>query len=1815
MKKRLLSLLVCFVMLLSLLPTISLQAKADTIPEEFAVAGSNMTATQIQNWEGNDNADGTTLYYLDGDTYYPVTVVSDPAYYEMRTRHGQENDGSDYWYVKDNFSHTKADSESSGRNWVWGQTSAQNNDTNKPFYYIDTETNDIHRLYYNSQTHGFWNFIVKSYDCYLEIFYYTKSLDGSSVTSDSTMTSEMAAGNVRVLTNDGRDNHYTRNTNDTSSRLSYEWQSSVDIINDWVYPNKLYCPLYLYSGTSANKLAVYYEKDGYKYYVARNLTNGNYNPTCEGNLYYKVKQVEGTLEGNKSLSGLNEDGKYTLTIDSWATGNYQVPGQVTEAVPTPLDVVLVVDQSSSMSNEDLEGGELHYNSTNQTEWNLSDFQNGTQYYYEKDGKYYPVQLGTGNLFKAHDSVRGSSTFGWGNDGISVAVNGAPTYYNVKTYYYILTNDGKMHRLRAITAGLDLHYGFYPYVYLNEDDEYAQMGKWKDNHYWFRFISPWGANKLRNNTRWDTIIKDERISFVDTNGNLLGCSNEACNNAKMNYSWITDTAKINNLYTVDGSGYTHLYYVDDDGNKQIISNTRYFETDTELTTDKQLYTISGGMKRVTALENAVSDFVTALKEDADANSLTHKLAIVGYAQNGTNTAAAPTGAIVVGQDNPYTNTGVFSGNSYNSFTNYDDSPSYASALQDVSVVTFTNGTFGTWGGTYPSYGLDMANQILATDSNSSSKKVIIFFTDGEPGAYSYEVAAAEEALASGSEAKSGAEVYTIGLYPQSASTEAESFLQYLSSDYTGSLATVTSSSNLDTNQIYFYKNGTQYSAIYTNDDQLGWWEYITENGETTYNLINVKGANAGAGDEYLYTSSGTQVAGEDADQSQTYKSERGNDVKYEYHWLDVDNGDQDIGSDPVSKYSALYSLTQSKTAAGHYQKADTPTTLKEAFDNITVSLIKGAGSSEVDPVSYNDTNSIIQDTISSYFERTGNNDVTLKLIKAQLDENDDIQWLDSTGNVVDSADDAQSKDATGISANWSDSKTLQITGYDFSENYIQKDHPGWILRATVSNLKPTTTGPVYSNVESKSGIYEWDGTNVGDNLYRYNNPSVEVPTYTVRWSAQDSIIETDSGLAYGDMPSYDGDTPANYEKSGYYYTFVGWSDDEDAEEADAKAADELPAVTKDVTYYAIYHSAQVQNYTVNWIVEGETVETDTGLRNGDYPSYNGATPTKAASNGTNYVFVGWTTNSSYTYDASTLEQNIYIGEETVDQLAGTGNEVNLYAVFAPSSVVVNDKTLVLGFNAKLNIDTGVSGYEVVTQPGGTFALADNSVFSFTLNNGKTGDYRYDYTPMSSVNRAYYYKKDGDNFTEYDNVTVIPSSSIYYDDDLSTKELSASELATYKVTTSDANSDTEVSTDNAAKTYTFTFTGTGIDIYCTTHGAGGYVTHGLYKGTNATTANLVSGSKASIRNYSSTSRYNIPTISYMNLDYGTYTVKVSALKGARYQLDGVRVYNTVGTADNTGTLVQDESYYNGEAASEVNATYTELRTMLVNDQIASTQITDGIGYFYTDNVNKSIKYVVNEDGETVSEEVDSYTLEAYTIDGPKHEIYLPKGSGIAFSITNWSAIKENGAQIMIGMSAPEGGSATVKVSDGTTDSVDAYKEVTVDSAVDQYITVTPSDSGNIMIVNNSADAAMLSVSKLKVSGCATIKYTPEISKGETTVLTSSAKRSASVKEAPMYLTISEDTVSYAKAFNTLSTVEEIETDTEPDTPSSGDGTVTEPDTPSSDEPTIAPDPTPTPSPTIEPNQDNGSDNNVINTIQKAVKSVINTVKSLFRKLFGR
>ena len=447
-----------------------------------------------------------------------------------------------------------------------------------------------------------------------------------------------------------------------------------------------------------------------------------------------------------------------------------------------------------------------------------------------------------------------------------------------------------------------------------------------------------------------------------------------------------------------------------------------------------------------------------------------------------------------------------------------------------------------------------------------------------------------------------------------------------------------------------------------------------------------------------------------------------------------------------------------------------------------------------------------------------------------------------------------------------------------------------------------------------------------------------------------------------------------------------------------------------------------------------------------------------------------------------------------------------------------------------------------------------------------------------------------------VTVVPASSVYIDDSLKDEELVVTDGHGYTATVPQGTED--VDRDSRY----FTFEGTGIDVYCTTHSDAGYVSAALYNGnaSDVKAANVVTidGKKQiqTIKNYSHETLYNVPTVSFRDLPYGLYTVKVFADSGVQYKLDGVRVYGVVAESDKA---VYDNT-------TEQNAQYFNLREYLLNNGTeftafnAQEDITQDVigaisGLLYLDKYEDIVVENKTEAGEV--QKIYKTKYEAYDKNSPKNEIYLTGTQGVSFVLNNWSSIKED-AHVYIGLSTPRGNNRTaadVKVND--------EKLATITSATDMYYEITSyiSDAGVITIQADCGNE-ILSLTNLKVTGATLQSLTgKELPASATGAKLNAVKRLAF---APMMMRTVQE-IAGTEDESTIVPPEEGEpgNNDDPETPVIGD----DPETPDDPEPTVEPTPTPT------PDDDQSTKNESV--IVKVIRNVINSITNLFRGLFRR
>ncbi|WP_122638488.1 fibro-slime domain-containing protein [Romboutsia sp. Marseille-P6047] len=415
-------------------------------------------------------------------------------------------------------------------------------------------------------------------------------------------------------------------------------------------------------------------------------------------------------------------------------------------------------------------------------------------------------------------------------------------------------------------------------------------------------------------------------------------------------------------------------------------------------------------------------------------------------------------------------------------------------------------------------------------------------------------------------------------------------------------------------------------------------------------------------------------------------------------------------------------------------------------------------------------------------------------------------------------------------------------------------------------------------------------------------------------------------------------------------------------------------------------------------------------------------------------------------------------------------------------VLNDDAVVLDFGKPIDINVtnndflrggtldSVSMLDDITNYG-TISKKDNNNVTYTLNKF-----------MNGIDRATYsVKYNDDKNSKTGNITMIPATSVYYEDDFTNsngidgiqyssnwkvtgtssngsqddgtigKDYPYGYDSSYSENTTDSNGSSHyIEATTNSETATFTFKGTGCEIYSRTSNKTGRVRAQVYKGTELISANRLTNSVIdTLYKEEGKELYNIPIFNITDLEYGEYTVVLTAVKGTNaiprniFYLDGVRIYNPL---DETQSEEANNAY---QTDNEANAKVVELRDKLIVDGVGSSD----------ESIN-GVVFIDTNGGETTSDTTK------YTNEGPKNEIYLKQGQKITFKLNELP----EGAKVQIGAKATEGKELNLDINSS---------KLSLKSTVDMYYDITSSinSDGSITITNNSE--GMLSLTKLKVT----------------------------------------------------------------------------------------------------------------------------------------
>ena len=232
----------------------------------------------------------------------------------------------------------------------------------------------------------------------------------------------------------------------------------------------------------------------------------------------------------------------------------------------------------------------------------------------------------------------------------------------------------------------------------------------------------------------------------------------------------------------------------------------------------------------------------------------------------------------------------------------------------------------------------------------------------------------------------------------------------------------------------------------------------------------------------------------------------------------------------------------------------------------------------------------------------------------------------------------------------------------------------------------------------------------------------VNEYTITFKNYNDAELQSGDVPYGTAPSYTGSAPEKAADGQYTYTWSGWTDGENTYATDAT----LPAVTGTKTYTATFTPVE-KTFTVTWKnYDGTTLETDQNVAYNATPSYDGATPAKAADDQYTYTWTGWdpspvavTADAIYTatfsstvngYDVTFYTNDVATASWVTNVPYGTAPE---YLAPAPTKVADAQYTYYFaGFtNTVATVPTNL--FDTVTADVSYYAVFTNTVNQYTV----------------------------------------------------------------------------------------------------------------------------------------------------------------------------------------------------------------------------------------------------------------------------------------------------------------------------------------------------------------------------------------------------------------------------------------------------------------------------------------------------------------------
>lgn len=462
---------------------------------------------------------------------------------------------------------------------------------------------------------------------------------------------------------------------------------------------------------------------------------------------------------------------------------------------------------------------------------------------------------------------------------------------------------------------------------------------------------------------------------------------------------------------------------------------------------------------------------------------------------------------------------------------------------------------------------------------------------------------------------------------------------------------------------------------------------------------------------------------------------------------------------------------------------------------------------------------------------------------------------------------------------------------------------------------------------------------------------------------------------------------------------------------------------------------------------------------------------------NYVITATATKGTGTSSVGVPAENQdgWNAEKTQFTITSRVTNVKVHIVAAANKAFVIDFDKPVTYSANQVFDTNeLKANITLPKTSGTYG-------NMALNSDKSITYALTKF-MDGIDKFVFNENYGGKKDVSKSVSMIPATSVYYDDSFGSTEANSGRIVYSSnwepITNKQANKELQdaaqgldanygydssyddfignsngtvhkVTADaNGNVTATVKFTGTGIDVYALTNQTGGKVYAKLYSSDGKLKKSL-------LRDYSylTGELFHVPVISFNGFAKDTYTLQLTIMKGSTFYLDGVRIYNPLGTDIDQLPAEAKEAY---KADGELGSQLAYIRDGILKN---STIITDVQGTVYIDKYKSSTSSTGYVDGHNVILGQDG-VLDEYTRYGCKTETYLPAGKSLTLTLD------QDYSNIQLGLKSSVKG-ATYTINNGATRNIN--------SSTDMYYKVTAKDKK--ITITNTSDA-MIEITALKV-----------------------------------------------------------------------------------------------------------------------------------------